>query len=375
MSEIFKLEYFYLFGAFQGVVLMVLLLSKARSKANYILAGLIALLSFYLFEQVIYISGDISNYPHFLYVTLPITFLIGPAVYHFIRLSTNPDQGWKWIYLVHLTPFIYELAILIPFYSLPSETKLAVYESSIQFQGTILFDQFFLGYLIYVFSTVYFLVLGFRLFQNANPQNKKGKGKKRLLMQIISATTVYLALNLILFITAFFIPNFIREVQLISPLLMSLLIHSLGFICYLNPDLVVSKEYKPKYENSPLTNQDVENLAHSLNSVLRKKNLYLKCELKPQELSDELGISTTNLSRVMSEGLNTNFYTLVNEQRVNRAKDLLVSNDYSGAKLLHIALDSGFTNKSSFVRNFKRFTGMTPSDFRKKGGTKVSETS
>jgi len=369
MSEIYKLEYFYLFGAFQGVVLVILLLVKARSKANYILVGLITLLSLYLLEQVLYLNRDISNYPHFLYVTLPITFLIGPVVYHFVRLSTNPDQGWKWIYLVHLAPFIYELAILIPFYNLPSETKLAVYEYSIQFQGTILFDQFSLGYLLYVFSTVYFLILGFRLLQNANPQNKKGKGKKRLLMHIIRATTVYLALNLILFIAAFFIPSF-KEVQFISPLLMSLLIHSLGFICYLNPNLIVSEESKPKYENSNLTNQDIENLAQSLNSVLRKNNLYLKWELKPQELSDELGISTTNLSRVISEGLNTNFYNLVNEQRVNRAKDLLVSNDYSDAKLLHIALDSGFTNKSSFVRNFKRFTGMTPSDFRKRGSLK-----
>ena len=45
MSEIYKLEYFYLFGAFQGVVLVILLLAKARSKANYILVGLITLLS------------------------------------------------------------------------------------------------------------------------------------------------------------------------------------------------------------------------------------------------------------------------------------------------------------------------------------------
>ena len=374
MSEIYKLEYFYLFGAFQGVVLVVLLLAKARSKANYILVGLITLLSFYLFEQVLYLNRGISNYPHFLYITLPITFLIGPTVYHFVRLSTNPNQGWKWIYLVHLAPFIYEVAILIPFYSLPSETKLAVYEYSIQFKGTILFDQFSLGYLLYVFSTVYFLILSFRLLQHANPQKIKDNAKKRLLIHLIRATTVYLALNLILFIAAFFLPNF-KEVQLISPLLMSLLIHFMGFICYLNPDLIVSEESKPKYENSNLTNQDVENLSQSLNSVLKKKSLYLKCELKPKELSDELGISTTNLSRVISEGLNTNFYNLVNEQRVNRAKDLLVSNDYSTAKLLHIALDSGFTNKSSFVRNFKRFTGMTPSDFKKKGGTKVSGTS
>jgi len=374
MSEIYKLEYFYLFGAFQGVVLVILLLAKARSKANYILVGLITLLSFYLLEQVLYLNGDISNYPHFLFVTLPIIFLIGPTVYHFVRLSINPDQGWKWIHLGHLAPFIYELAILIPFYSLPSETKLAVYKYSIQSQETITFDQFSLGFLLYVVSTVYFLILGFRLLRNAHPQKKRGNGKKKLLMYIISATTVYLALNLILFIIGFFLPNFMREVQLISPLLMSLLIHTMGFICYLNPDLIVSGESKPKYENSSLTNQDLESLAQSLNSVLRNKNLYLKYELKPQELSDKLGISTTNLSRVISEGLNTNFYNLVNEHRVNRAKDLLVSNEYSDAKLLHIALDSGFTNKSTFVRNFKRFTGMTPSDYRKKGFTKVSET-
>ena len=371
MDKIFTFETFYLFGIFQGIILVILLLLKARSKANYFLVILISLLSIHLTELVLFMDGGVRNHPHILYSTLPLTFLFGPLIYHFVRLSSGESQIWKKTYFLHFAPFVYEFAVLFPFYILPGETKIAIYEYSIQNQGGLQFNQYSFGYLLFVLSTVYFTYLSFKLLKRINPQKKKGQKKKKLLIRISILITVYLALNLVLYIAAFFITGFNNEAQKVSMLLLSVLIHLIGFICYLNPEVMVTVRESAKYVNSSLTIQQVKTLGLSLISVMEKKQLFLNQELKPQELADEIGVSTTNLSRIISEGLNTNFYNLTNEHRVKKAKELLVSKEYSNAKLLHIAFDSGFSNKSSFIRNFKRVTGMSPREFRKKSENNV----
>jgi AraC-like DNA-binding protein len=48
--------------------------------------------------------------------------------------------------------------------------------------------------------------------------------------------------------------------------------------------------------------------------------------------------------------------------RVNRAKKLLQEKD---ARILEIGLSCGFDTYSSFVRVFRKFTGVSPSMYRK----------
>lgn len=362
----FVLESFYLFGSFQGIIIVLLLTIKRRTKANNLLAFLITLLSLFLLEQVMFLNSGIRKFPHILYSTLPVTFLIGPVIYHFVRLNIKPQQGWHWHHLIHLIPFAYELAVLAPFYILPGDIKISIYELSLASSGSKTFTQYSFGYLMYVTSTLYLVIWSFRLLNQVDTNNKKEQKKRKLLLQVTSAMAIYLALNLVLFIVTFIQPDFKTSVQQIGPLLLSVLIHLIGLICFLDPDAISSDVKSMKYVNSGLSQQQVEKLGRSLLSVLEEKSLFLNQELNPKALANELGISTTDLSRVISEGLNTNFYNLVNEHRVNKAKTLLTSEHYTDAKLLHIGLDSGFSNKSSFVRNFKRFTGMNPSDFRKK---------
>ncbi len=331
-----------------------------------ILAILITLLSTFLLEQVLFFNGGIKNYPHILYSTLPVTFLIGPVIYHYVRENSGTGQGWQWKYLIHLAPFFYELIVLAPFYFLPAEIKIRIYEYSVQASKTLRFDQYSFGYMLYVLSTLYFLIMSFKMLRNLNPQKRREQGKRKLLIYMVQALFFYLVINMILFIIAFFEPKYSSTLQQFSPLLLVILIHILGFICYLNPEMIEENANSIKYVNSGLSDQEVKRLGQSLVSLLEEKRLYLNQELKPEELARELGISTSKLSQVISEGLNSNFYNLVNEKRVKKAKGLMATDQYSDAKLLHIALDSGFSNKSSFVRNFKRFTGMNPSDYRRK---------
>jgi AraC-like DNA-binding protein len=61
--------------------------------------------------------------------------------------------------------------------------------------------------------------------------------------------------------------------------------------------------------------------------------------------------------------MNKNFYELINERRVEEFKLRVVAPKNRAYTLLAIALDSGFSSKSSFNRVFKQFTGISPKQY------------
>lgn len=79
-------------------------------------------------------------------------------------------------------------------------------------------------------------------------------------------------------------------------------------------------------------------------------------------LADKLNLSAGYLSTYFKEKTERNFLDYLNEKRVAEAKTLLLT---SGIKIQDAALQAGYQNLNSFNRMFKKYTGMTPSDFRK----------
>jgi len=78
-------------------------------------------------------------------------------------------------------------------------------------------------------------------------------------------------------------------------------------------------------------------------------------------LAEKCGVSTRTLGRTFaSQGLPTPYHVLL-EERIRRAKRLLVETDLTAEE---IAYRSGFAEYSSFFRIFKRSVGCTPSEFR-----------
>jgi AraC-like DNA-binding protein len=60
------------------------------------------------------------------------------------------------------------------------------------------------------------------------------------------------------------------------------------------------------------------------------------------------------------------FVEFVNQFRIDHAKVLLKDSKYSREKISTIAFDSGFGTVTSFNVSFKKTTGLTPSEFRKR---------
>jgi len=87
-------------------------------------------------------------------------------------------------------------------------------------------------------------------------------------------------------------------------------------------------------------------------------------------LAERLGITGGYLSTYFKEKTGINFVDYVGEFRIQKAKDLLLHTDM---KIQDIASKTGYVTMSSFNRAFKRFTGITPSEYRR-GVSNLRET-
>lgn len=61
-----------------------------------------------------------------------------------------------------------------------------------------------------------------------------------------------------------------------------------------------------------------------------------------------------------------NFYDLVNSYRVEEAKRLLLDPKNSNYTILSVGFEAGFNSKTTFNTVFKKFTGLSPTEFKER---------
>lgn len=118
-----------------------------------------------------------------------------------------------------------------------------------------------------------------------------------------------------------------------------------------------------------VSDAELATLKTQINQLTRDQKPYLDSELNLIKMADMLGISTHQLSYVINQGFNENFFQFINRHRVEKAKELLVNKNMNNYTIMGIAFESGFNSKTSFNTTFKKITKQTPSEFKKKSST------
>ena len=96
---------------------------------------------------------------------------------------------------------------------------------------------------------------------------------------------------------------------------------------------------------------------------IRDEKPFKDPQLSPRSLSIMLGIKEKELSRLVNSCAEKNFYRFINEFRVAEFKELLQSPESRHFTLLGLAMDAGFSSKSTFYEVFRRSEGMTPKQY------------
>ncbi|HAS42504.1 MAG TPA: hypothetical protein DCS93_18640 [Microscillaceae bacterium] len=95
------------------------------------------------------------------------------------------------------------------------------------------------------------------------------------------------------------------------------------------------------------------------------QQLYKEEDISLANLAQKMKISERRLSELFNRELQTSFYDYINHCRVNAFKERIKQGGVDHLKLIAIAYDSGFRSKATFNRIFKKYTGLTPSQYRK----------
>lgn len=97
--------------------------------------------------------------------------------------------------------------------------------------------------------------------------------------------------------------------------------------------------------------------------VIKEIETSYASEITVQKLSQQVYVTPQYLSRLFSKFLGCSVYKYLTNYRINKAKELLLT--HQRMEIQQISQLVGFLDTSHFIAMFKKFTGITPLDFRK----------
>jgi len=145
------------------------------------------------------------------------------------------------------------------------------------------------------------------------------------------------------------------------------------FVALNNPEFFrgVNSELKPikkvvsEEKSSPEIDEEKNMQIDSLKEFMIKNKPYLDSSLTIQNLAEQVGMPVKELSALINLYMNKHFFDFINEYRIEKAKEILKDPTKKELTILEILYEVGFNSKSSFSTSFKKYTGTTPTDFRK----------
>lgn len=366
--------YLLAFGVFQGLFLVVVIALMDKDKASKILLILlIACLLLRLTEFLAMQMGLYARAPQIIYTTVPLLLLIGPLSYFYLREHLYDHfQLMRGRNLLHLLPFVFIACLMLDFYLTPSAGKLHYVNSlangevsNIQIFYFVLFFTQFHAYMFLNLGLINKYALEFKE-QRSDAAFLKVDWLKKLLYSIVVFTGLYVLTYLFLFFKNVYYP----VVEQLAFLAVVLVIHLIFiyFLKYKTGAFQGIKIQKPKYHSSSLDPNDIKKLLAKLKQLMNAEQPFLDPDLRINHLAELLDVPAPHVSQVINEGAKMSFYDFVNTYRIEKAKALLFDPNYAQYTIMAVAYDSGFSNKTTFNRTFKKHLGMTPTEFVKKSG-------
>ncbi len=118
---------------------------------------------------------------------------------------------------------------------------------------------------------------------------------------------------------------------------------------------------KKVYNQEQTTNQPtMDTLIENWKRNAKKQ--YLKEGLTLSAVAQKIGVSPRLLSEYLNNVMGMNFNSWINSMRIEEVKEQIEKSPETA--MVEIAQHAGFTDSSAMTKVFKRFTGMTPTQYR-----------
>lgn len=126
----------------------------------------------------------------------------------------------------------------------------------------------------------------------------------------------------------------------------------------------IFREKPPPVEPS-LEKDYVEVCIKKIMHLVEIEKVYRDEELTLRSLAEKLKIPYYQLSEILNKRLHRKFNDFINYYRIEEAKRILESPAAHDKTIVSVAMEVGFKSTTSFYQVFKKYTGMTPSQYKK----------
>ncbi|MGB5383723.1 MAG: helix-turn-helix domain-containing protein [Lutimonas sp.] len=344
------------FGAMQGLIIGIFLLIKGyKSKQENFYLALI-LIGFAAILGRVVILGFYENHS-WVFINLNFILLISPAFYFFAKESSRSTKNpLKFNYLYYLPFLIINLGYLLFHVS---------FKNSVHYQT----------YLINIikvndgFSIVYFsiyLYLTYKIIREH--KSTYAEGLYPLLKKLIFIFIGFFVIWLVYILAELVYFHYRMDLVYYYPmmLILALILYYISLQVVINDRFLFDIKEITKRKTFILDEAESKNLLDQLTLFMNEEKPFLDGDISLISLAGSLDINPKVLSYVINEQINKNFNQYINDWRIEEVKKRLNDKSYDHFKMLSIAFDCGFNSKSTFNLAFKKATGLSPSEYRKR---------
>ncbi len=356
---------------FQILILTTIVRVKSnwKTRANKTFAFFLLLNAVLLFLSAINSGYSLNYVLTVIFTILSISFLLllGPIFYLLFKQVLNRKQkniGSNFYF--HFIPTIISFIVL---------GVLLIIELSQEIPDFNLFQFIYKAFLIFFISQlVFYIYLSYKsllnyklaLISQKSSFSRNSLNWLRLLLVIYFLHWIFEALTIsldLLKLTSISQSLWLANIAIIFLLIfltLSVIRSAQGF------NIIKVENNLSKYIDSNLSNEKKERFQKELIEFMDKEKPFLNPDLTINQLAKSIDIPVKNVSQIINESFQSNFFDFINQFRIEMAKSML-NNDIKNSKSLtiqQIFYDVGFNSKSAFNRAFKKNTQMTPSQFR-----------
>ncbi|MCE6989662.1 AraC family transcriptional regulator [Dyadobacter sp. CY323] len=341
------LFFFGALGAFNGLILgtYFVFFFRKRNLSSFFLGCLLLALSIRIGKSVfVYFNPELPKI--YLQIGLSACFLIGPALYYFVRATTQQindlPSKWKW-QIAALVGVIFLFGILVPYSTYP-----AVWNKYVT-RG------------IYTVWFIYILASGALLneiFVRFIRDRTATVPSEKWLLSIFAANVIiFISFSLALFFGKFYNTYFggalVFSFGLYSMILMYLIKGKADGLFYVKP------LKKPVRQ---VAGTDASLVLEKLNHVMTAQELFKNPNLTLSELAKSVNVTSHQLSQILNDSAGKNFTSYVNGFRIQEACRMMEANHPFSVEA--IGYEVGFNSKSTFYTSFRKIKSTTPLLFK-----------
>ena len=342
---------------------MILFIRRENKLANRILAFFLLATSLWLVDTFMNVAGIYAQNADAYFKPIYYSFAFGPLIYFYVRSITNSAFKFKPIYFLHFIPVLLQ-ACLYWFLNFQSYAFKRWYWQEVHLPYTyrVEFDGTFISLAIYlIFSIALIRKYQAWLKENFSESSKITLNWLKIILVLLLILCVQWFVEVILrdFYGNYYQYNF-------SVIILGLLTMVLAVRAFLQDNL-------SHIQFSPTTNSDEvlkpqiqQTILKAIKSRMETSKDFLDPTLNLKTFAQNLGMPKRIVSEHLNHGLNQTFHDFVNKYRVEEVKKKILEDQAQKFTLEAIAYDCGFNSKATFNRTFKKYTGLTPSQFQSK---------